>query len=156
MRQWKVAQRRAFTAAELIVVLLIFGISAAVAVPRFTRSLSRGRADAAARRIIADLALAQRNAKMTSSSKTVIFAPSTDLYEIDGLRSIDHPAKGYTVRLGDATYQVDLVKADLGGDAQVVFDGYGRPDSGGTIAVQVGQVQVTISLDADTGRAAIE
>ena len=82
--------------------------------------------------------------------------------------------KGAAIRLGLATAQGDVIlfqDADLeldpgqypeilapvlSGDAQVVFDGYGMPDSGGTVIVQWGSIQKTVVLDADTGKASVQ
>ena len=43
-----------------------------------------------------------------------------------------------------------------GGDAVVIFDGYGMPDSGGSVDITAGGVTKTIQLDPDTGRAVVQ
>jgi hypothetical protein len=45
---------------------------------------------------------------------------------------------------------------DLGGDATLVYDGYGNPDSAGTIVIQLGQYTKRITIDPDTGAATIQ
>jgi len=136
--------------------MLLIGILAAVAAPRYVQTLSQHRADAAARRIVLDLELARRQAEMTSTDRTVTFDTVVEEYQLVGLDRLDRRAGDYTVRLGDETYGSDLVSADLGGDAQIVFSGYGLPDSGGTVVVQSGGVQRTVLVDAQTGKAQVQ
>lgn len=147
--------RLGFTIVEAVLAVLIMGILAAVAVPKFARTLESYRVDAAAKRIQYDLKLARQAAISSSSSTTVQFTPAAGKYDILGVTDSNHPHSTYSVDLTVSPYQVVLTSADLGGDTLVIFDLYGRPDSGGTIAVRSGNITQTITVDADTGRATI-
>ena len=64
---------RGFSLAELVCVVVIIGILAAIAAPRFSNSLALQRVEAAARRVVVDLALVRRQAKSSNASQTVRF-----------------------------------------------------------------------------------
>lgn len=147
---------RGFTLIDLILSLAVITIVAAIASPRYFSSLSRYRADAAARRVAADFALTQRMAKSTSASKTITFDSANDLYQILTLTKLDKSGDAYIVDLQDPPYQAELGLIDLGGDWQVTFDGFGIPDSGGFVTVQAGDVSYKVVLDADTGATSIK
>ncbi len=142
-----------FTLVELVIVIMILGIMAAVAVPRYADALSKHRVDAAARRIEADLELARRRAKITSTSQSVQFDAGASRYLLPGVPSRDHPASAYQVDLAKPPYSASIASADFGGDAEIRFNGYGYPDSAATIVVRSGKHQRTIVVDPDTGRA---
>jgi len=44
------------------------------------------------------------------------------------------------------------VSASFGGDATLIYDGFGKPDSGGQVVIAVGAYQKTILVDAGTGQ----
>lgn len=148
--------RRGFTLVELAIVVLIVGIMVAAAAPRFADSLVYYRAEAAAKRIEADLKLARKQAITSSSAQAVDFVTGSNKYILTGMEHPDHPSLEYEVKLSEAPYLVLLGSADFGGDETVQFDGYGVPDSGGTVVVQSGQYQKTITLDPDSGRASVQ
>ena len=144
---------RAFTLVELLVVVFILGVMATVAVPRLANSLVLQRIDSAGARIVADLALARRHARLSGTSETVTFTTAPSGYAFSTVTDPNHPSQTYSVSLGDEPYGAVILSVNFGGDAALVFDGYGVPDSGGSVVIQVGSYQVTISVDADSGRA---
>jgi prepilin-type N-terminal cleavage/methylation domain-containing protein len=147
---------RAFSLVEVVLVLAIMTVVALMAVPRYASAANRQRAAAAVHRIAADLAAAQARARTRSTSQSVSFVPASGQYTVAGMADPDHPARAYVVDLKDEPYALSSMSADLGGDATIVFDGYGAPDSGGTIIVQAGDSSRTITIDPDTGVATVQ
>ncbi|MCH8259363.1 MAG: hypothetical protein IIC46_04065, partial [Planctomycetes bacterium] len=60
------------------------------------------------------------------------------------------------VPLREPPYLAKLASVDLGGDAQLTFDGFGVPDSGGSVVVQAGDYQYTVVVDPETGVAEVQ
>jgi prepilin-type N-terminal cleavage/methylation domain-containing protein len=148
--------RRGFTVPELLIVMAIVVIGAAIAVPHYVSAISRFRVDVAARRVVADLAHAQADAKRTSQSRTVVFDAGASTVTVAGVANLDRPSADYLTRLADDPYRAQLYSVDFGGASQVVFSGYGVPSSTGTIVVQAGGVQKTVVVAALTGKATIQ
>lgn len=148
-------RRRAFTYLELIIVIGVLGIVASIAVPRFGNFVAHRHIDAAATRIATDLAFAQREAKFSSTTQTISFNVGTDSYTLVGMEDPDHAGREYAVPLTEEPYKATIISADFGGDFEVVFDGYGVPDSDGTLVVTVGNYRKTLTLDAQTGRVTV-
>ena len=146
---------RGFSLVELVLVVLIIAIMAAVAVPRFAASATRNRVDAAANRLAADFRLAQRAARLSSASRSISVVVDADAYRLPELAGLDRATDQYEVRLGDPPYEVQIIQIDLGGDAVLTFDGYGVPDSKGEIVIQAGSEQRTIQVAAETGEVSI-
>ena len=145
-----------FTLIDLVMAIAVIAIVAAIATPRYANALTRYRAEAAARRVAADLELARQTAKSTSSSRTVEFDAVSDSYVIPNVRELDTAGTMYRVQLQDPPYQAQIVSVDLGGDTEIVFDGFGIPDSGGFVIVQAGDYQYTVVVDPETGVAEVQ
>jgi Tfp pilus assembly protein FimT len=132
---------------ELTMVVLIVGILAAVAAPRYLDTLANYRADATVKRIVADLQFAKRRAQQTSTSQTIEFYVGENRYEIIGMSDLDRSSKVYEHRLGEGVSQAKLVSASFGGESTLVFDIYGQPSSAGTIVLNTGGSDLTIELE---------
>jgi Tfp pilus assembly protein FimT len=137
-------------------VMAIIAIAGAIATPRWAQSLGRYRADAAARRIVADLLLAQTNARATSTAQTITFSPGQDSYTLSGLTNPETGAGTYTVSLSGAPYLADLTSADFALALPLTFNGFGSPSTGGQVTVTTGGFSRTITIDADSGAATIQ
>jgi prepilin-type N-terminal cleavage/methylation domain-containing protein len=147
--------RHGVTLIELVTVLAIIVVVASMAAPRYADSLARYRADAAARRIVADLTLARTDARVTSRSRSVLFDIGRHEVQIPGVGHLDRTLPDYVTALGEPPYQVRIVSADFGGVPVVVFDGYGGPSSGGQVVVRCGSIERIVVVEAETGLASV-
>ena len=143
---------RGFSLIELVIVAAILAIWAGIAVPRVANTLDRHRADAVARRVVRDLKYAQTRARITSSRQTVAFNCAQGGYELVGLADTDYAGHTYKIKLSDEPYRAELVQVSFAGSAQVVFDAYGSPGSGGSVVMRVGSHQRTVVVDGQTGQ----
>jgi len=147
---------RAFSLIELVTALAIASIVMAIAAPRFANSLSRNHAQNTAQRLVADLALAQRLARTSSLGQTVAFNVAANSYSLSGVTGLAGPSSGYTVLLGNDPYESTLVSATFGSASSITYDRFGQPSSGGTVVVQCGAWQKTITVDPNSGLASFQ
>ncbi len=145
-----------FSMIELMLVMAIVAVFSAIAVPRFSQSTNRYRADAAARRIEVDCKLARTRARITSSTLTIVFDIANDRYSIAGLADLNQSSSIYTVELGNGPYEAELISAVFEEGAQISFNGYGVPGGAGIVVIQVGNQQRTITIAPETGEVTIQ
>lgn len=142
---------RSFTLLELVIVLAIIAMVGAMAVPRYVQAVARSRLDAAANRLVADLTMGRNRAIAQSRTLKIGFDVATERYNFTGMADPVHPDSSYTVSLGAEPYRADIESADCGGDATLIFNGFGYPDSAATIALAVGNEKRTVVVDGTTG-----
>lgn len=147
--------RRGATFVDLVIAVLVIGILAAAGVPRMSDALHRNRASAAAQRIRADLRWARQRAMSRSTTQIVRFTAATHSYTLVGVTDLEHSGQPYNVTLSESPYESRLVSIDAGGDAELVFDHFGQPDSQVTIIVASGAFQRTVTVDSNTGLASV-
>jgi hypothetical protein len=100
--------------------------------------------------------MVQSAAEATSDSRTVVFSIAASNYVATDITDLDRPTSYFVVRLSAAPFSTSIVSVDLGGDAEIVFDGFGLPDTGGTIVLQSGNLQRTIVIDGSTGAGVVQ
>jgi type II secretory pathway pseudopilin PulG len=150
------SRRAAFSLVELALVIIIMSTLSGIAIPRFANSISNQRANATATRLAADFARAQRYAKYSSTSQSISFNTSQNSYQIVGMKDIDRAGNTYTIKLAERPYKATITSASFGGDAILIFNGFGVPDSAGSVVIQVGSFTKTISVAVNTGAVTIQ
>ncbi len=135
--------RKGYTILELIVVIVIAGIMAAVAIPKIG-NVSDVDVYTAARIIKSDIRYAQQRAMSKFKTTSIRFDGGTDGYEIytsDGTVS-NKQLPSSSGALFDATYTI-------------VFDSTGAPDAAKTVVIRSGGQPKSIVVSGATGRASI-
>jgi len=140
---------------ELIAVMLIISILAAVATPRLSSSFSNRRLEAAVSRLQSDFSYARSSAKNLGRSVALEFSLAGSSYTMPTLESPDGDAV-YQVTFADTPYPVTIVSADFGGDSNIEFDLFGQADSTGTVILQEGSVTRTLNLQRYSGRLEVQ
>jgi len=150
----------AFTLIELVLVIATVAVLSAIAIPRYSAALSRYQVDLAAKRIVADFALARTAARASGAGQLVTFGTPANGYTLAGLPSADKRTGDYVVRLGDEPFKVAISSPAFGTPAasSVRFNRYGYPDNaaGGSVVVTSGRFSRTVVLDPVTGRAEVQ
>lgn len=152
--------RQGLTLVEILVVLVILGIAAAMVVPRIT-GMGDMQASGAARILLADMQYAQNEAIVTQKDVTVTFDPDGAAYalsNIDG--SLTHPlTKSAFVTAFPSTRgyeKVGMVSASFGGTNRVTFDSMGSPDNGGQVVLAADGAAYRLTVAAVTGKVTVE
>src|SRR4051812_15736296 len=150
------ATRGAFSLVELTMCMAIMAILAGIAMPRYAQSIASYRARAAAQRLANDLAQVQSYARTSSSSQTISFNATNSTYQISGLRDLESSSSTYLVSLGNEPYRASIATLSLGGATNIVFNGYGNPNRGGSITLQSGTTTRTVVIDASSGKVLVQ
>jgi prepilin-type N-terminal cleavage/methylation domain-containing protein len=142
----------AFTLLELIVVMSIIVTLSLIAMPRMSNSIALHRVESAANRIALDLKMAREHAMVTSTGQEVQFNLDDGAYTLGGLNDLERPDQAYVVYLNREPYGVELASVTMkGGATSVVFDGFGMPDTHGTVVIRLGRHQRSIIWNASNG-----
>ncbi|MGD9634124.1 MAG: GspH/FimT family pseudopilin [Pirellulales bacterium] len=140
-----------FTIMELVVVLLVMGIVAAIATPSFYVSLQYHELETAARRVVLDLEQARHTAQVKSQTQTLTFTSATTYSLSAGVASLKSKGETYQVKLASTPYELDGVTLNLGGATAISFDGYGSTTTSGTIVLARGDRTRTLTLNGPSG-----
>ena len=165
-KAWDICRSRrvftAFTLIEIMVVVIILAIAAALAIPMLSSAGSM-QMDSAANIIAADLEYAKSMAITMGQNFTVDFDEAAESYRIEDQDGsvIKHPVKkgfDYIVNFRDDSRlsRVDIVDVDFASVSEVTFDYLGSPDNGGFIRLGADGAGVKVNVEPVTGFISIE
>ena len=140
---------------EMIAVVVITAILAGIAIPRFSNSIAMQQAGSAARRLAADIDYARERARTIGENINVGFNLASNSYGLSNTPHLNHPDKAYRIVLSQEPYRAAIHAADCGGDRNLVFDMYGKPDSGAAIVITSGDYAKLVIVDSVTGETVI-
>ncbi|MGE0364843.1 MAG: prepilin-type N-terminal cleavage/methylation domain-containing protein [Phycisphaerales bacterium] len=149
--------RAAFTLIELVMVVVIVGVVAAIAIPRFANASSRYRVDLAAARVASDIELTRDTARSVSASMTVRFVEGSARFgsvaSNPGALNIGPttPKPGFVSNISGEPYFAYVAAAKFGTGPQLDITPYGAFDSDGLVIVTNGTWGGAISVDSKTG-----
>lgn len=156
--------RAGYTLVEVLVIVTIMGIAAAVVVPQMLAAGTLG-VQAAARIIISDILFAQNDAIAQQRNRRVIFDPANERYSLvdeNGAvltaRWISGSANNYVVDfINDTRFAgVVIVSADFGGVPTLEFDALGGPLNGGTVEIEFQDQRYCVTVASFTGRVTVQ
>jgi prepilin-type N-terminal cleavage/methylation domain-containing protein len=148
-----------FTLIELVMVLVIIAVTSAVAIPRFAGATQDYRASMAAQRLVADLAMVQSRANLTSTTLTVTFSAGTGKYTVPGVPDLRTGAAPFSTDLGDSPFNTTFASITLGGVTRtngpitLSYTGLGIPSAGGTLTLSARSVSLVVTVDGASGKA---
>lgn len=149
-----------FTMAELLTVVVIIGIMAAIVIPQAV-SGSDVQALSGARMIAADLEYARDLSISLAKPITVTFDTAAESYNLtNASQAIIHPitkASTYAVNFKTTSgfSDADILTANFGGLSTVTFDETGAPDRNGQVTLQVKSHLYTIAVSPSTGKVTV-
>ncbi|MEX0653772.1 MAG: GspH/FimT family protein [Phycisphaeraceae bacterium] len=155
--------RRGYTLIEVMIVVIVVSIVAAVIVPQMLQAGTLG-VQAAARMIISDILYAQNEAVAQQGTRQVVFDVDGNSYRVtdgDGV-TLTTPWHG-----GSGEHRVDLSEdnrfagvritaATFGGEPTLAFDDMGGAASGGHVIIEFNDERFRINVAAFTGRVTVE
>ena len=147
MTQATRSTRAGFTLVELVLVLIIVGIVAAIAMPRYAQATARQQLDAAADRLVRDFEKAQHDARATINQVAMTFDTADNSYTVTQANG-----DAVVVQLDESPYQVSVAKASFDNATTMWFNGYGVPSTAGAVVLESSTGSVVVNL-ASNGRA---
>ena len=140
---------------EVVVTVFVLGIIAAVAIPKYTASLNRYRAQVAAQRLVQDIELARRHARFTSQDVKFFVSFNKNFYSIDPLDSPLRTSSTYQV-VFEGAFLCPIIDGLLSPasrstqtDLTITFDRYGVPNSTASIGIACGESSGTVQLSQE-------
>ena len=144
--------RRGFSLIEVVLLIAILGVVAAIAMPRLAASQQRYRVALAADATQRFLEHAAAAARARSGGVIVRVSAANDALAAPDLPHPDRPSAPFRLDLADAPWRTNLSAGSLPIDTDITFDRDGRPDAGGTLAIDSGGHSITLELVQASGR----
>tara|TARA_R110000737_G_scaffold2923_10_gene9259 strand:- start:17926 stop:18471 length:546 start_codon:yes stop_codon:yes gene_type:complete len=148
---------RGFSMIELVIVVAVMGIIAAIAVPKFADAASGRKIQAAKKQLLADIKATKLRARATSKQHTLKFFLNENMYVIVEGNEIDKNAIIIARDFDEDPYNLGIQRTSLGGDEVLVITPFGDLTPPTTVRLQLGSHTHDVILDgiADPGYAPV-
>ncbi len=140
---------------ELVVVLLVIGTIAGLALPAYGSAVARYRLQSAVYQLRNDLDRATAHARATMTPITIDFDLATHTVGFDDLPGRRDAGVDHVLNLREHPLAATIVLADFSGQDEYTISEYGVPNSGGTIVLSGAGVTRTLDVEAITGTASV-
>lgn len=152
------SKKAAFSLIELILVMMIIGILAAITTPKVFDLLESINEKAVSDRLVEDLTFIKNYAISHHDTTWLVVSVAQNQYGLyvgpsSGTRTLipdPHTGISSMLDLDDEYQDVSITDVDFGGSDEVFFNFWGVPSSGGTIELNSNR---TITLISETGMA---
>ncbi|MCE7973212.1 MAG: prepilin-type N-terminal cleavage/methylation domain-containing protein [Leptolyngbya sp. PLA1] len=145
-RKGRALVRAGFTLLELVIVLAIIAIAAAIAVPRWASSHQARRVEVAAVRVCADIVSARELACASSARVAVEFTDGSSSYRVRP--AAPGGAGGFVTSLAQPPYEAWIASPKFGSGTSLEFNALGVPTSPGVVHVRTQTLLSIISVDS--------
>jgi len=143
--------RRAFSMIEMVIVITIVTIAAAIVTPRFVDASSGRRLSAASKTLESDIELITRRARLRSKTHTIAFYPGRNLFVAFEGDAIDKDAIVFARDFDDEPFLIDIFDTTLADD-HVAVTPYGDLGKAFTVRLEDDGIKVAIVFNGLTNR----
>ncbi|TWU07539.1 GspH/FimT family pseudopilin [Stieleria varia] len=143
------AARRGMTLLEVTIGLLVIGLLAAIATPRFTQTLTANQLSAAASRIASTIEYVRHVALNDGRTTTIVFDASTDKVTSTDVDAVTQAGSSISIDLKSEYDDSIELTASFDGQDTLSFDLEGAPIVGST-AMQSGTITLTSDSQSRT------
>ncbi|MEN0111595.1 MAG: GspH/FimT family pseudopilin [Planctomycetota bacterium] len=130
--------RPGFTLVELVIVVMLLGVLAGVAAPKYTAALAAVNLEAATKRLAADVRRARAHAIDSAQQVEIVFEPVAEAYHCGQISDPSRPDQTLSVALVERFGGVRIAGADFGGGETLTFDWRGQPNAAGEVKLAAG------------------
>lgn len=144
------AKRRAavgFSLVEVVLVVTIMAVIAAIAMPRYARAAAGYRAEAAARAVAEHLKLVRARAMAGSRAWTITIRTNAATVSATPTSTSADTSDDLNLVISTEPWRASISAADFLGDARFSFDGFGTPSLPGTVTVMSDGIRSTVTVD---------
>ncbi len=136
-----------FSLIEVVLVLAIITIIAAIAMPRYARAAAGYRTDAAARAVTEQLKLVRARAMASSRAWTVTFRLTEGVVCATPADTSADTSDDLTLVITSEPWHASLSNAEFLADSRFSFDGFGTPSAPGRVTVTSDGIRSTVTVD---------